>query len=165
MGPKLRVCHGISILLLVFHFNDSYFDFIHALVRPKEFKYTVFTESLYCLIVNNSGLYIPAFAVGFWSKTQAPSRARMISRSGSCIGSNSNVVTKQKAVISVAGTSAVLTLHGVVHRLGADMLGEVNYEDPSNGQEAVAKLSGHRYVPMLCLKMAQQNKSIHMIKF
>ena len=29
----------------------------------------------------NNGLSIPQFAVGFWSRTQAPSRARIISRS------------------------------------------------------------------------------------
>ena len=31
----------IIILLLLFHFNWSYFNFIHALRGPKEFKYTV----------------------------------------------------------------------------------------------------------------------------
>ena len=52
-----------------------------------------------------------------------------------------------KAVIGVAGTSAALRLHGGVHTLGADMLGEANDEDPSDGQEAVAKLPVYRYVP------------------
>ena len=51
-----------------------------------------------------------------------------------------------KAVIGVAGTSSALTLHGGVHtQLSIAYLGaEANDEDPSEGQEAVAKLPGYR---------------------
>ena len=52
-----------------------------------------------------------------------------------------------KAVIGVASTSAALRLHVGVHTLGADMLEEANDEESSDGQEAVAKLPGYRYVP------------------
>ena len=77
LNRRSEMINVIRILLLSFLFNCSYFKFIPALGRPTEFKYRVCPE----LIVKNSWRFIPRFAVGFWSKTQAPSRARIISRS------------------------------------------------------------------------------------